>query len=161
MNTNCLEPLMNDAYRKSTCHSFGGTKRAEAVIAKRSTKREQPITVIVQILERYGDIVESELKTLDGLLSRSEWVKLLDSNPTSMLSVDEIRMLPTNVLGCDEDYWDRDPNMPLAQKIANLSITQRIALGDLMECCFRGELHDYNGDVFEIAEKAGLVFSDS
>jgi hypothetical protein len=94
---------------------------------------------------------------LNGLFTKGEWVKLLDSNPTDFIDVDVVRFIPESVLGVEEECWDTDPWRTLAVKLCDLSFTQKVAICDLIERSFRG-----NGgecDLFQMAEKCGLVFA--
>lgn len=126
-------------------------------IESRVSEQVLALDVVAQMAERYERMTQDAICSLEGLFTKQEWTKLLDSNPTDFIGIDEVTWITESILGPEEEFWDTDPWRTLAEKLCNLSFTQKIAICDLVEIFFRGK--GGNVDHFEMAEKYGLVFA--
>lgn len=143
---------------ESTEQFFGmGQEEALTAIECRVSERVVGLDVVVQMAERYERMTQEALGSLEGLLTKAEWLKLLDSNPTDFMQISEVTCITESVLGPEEEYWDTDPYRTLADKLCGLAFTQKVAICDLIERSFRGKGGE--SDLFEMAEKCGLVFA--
>ena len=158
MTTTYLEALHNPE-KDNYFFDIRCLARAEEAIANRVTHQEPPMTVVALTADRYQIMVRSEMESMAGLFTVREWSQLLHCNPTSMCCSYGYGLAESVLNSLDEADWESDPWRPLAEKLDNLSVSQRITLCDLIERFFRGVLNPSTKIFQKKFEIEGLIFA--
>lgn len=112
------------------------------------------------MIERYDAMCRDVLASLDGVFSWDELAVLLNAHPTNYVELSAAIGLADWALDpSGETPLEEDPGLPLARKLANLTVAQRIALCDVLERAYtrvNGSFHPDSLDFFglRLAETA-------
>ncbi|BBP00603.1 hypothetical protein [Sulfuriferula nivalis] len=132
-----------------------------SVIQTRVSRNVNPNSVAKQVIERYGIMIKTTLESMAGMLDEAELLMLLNANPTPFWkyrdAIDLATMLVESHGGC-ESLEESSPQIILADKLVVLSISQQVALTDLLERILRNS--EYEKYFTEQVKEAGLLLKE-
>lgn len=133
---------------------------AAQVIDARAHAEVNHFAVMGQIIDRYSAMITSALESMAGMFTFSEVIRMMNANPTIYWKDDDIASVFVDDLGGVALLNASAPEeiLNLANKLARLSMPQRIALVDVIERVFRG-LGGIS-DMGQLIQTAGLVLKE-
>lgn len=137
---------------------------AAQVVDARAHAEVNHFAVMGQIIGRYSAMITSALESMAGMFTFSEVIRMVNANPTTYWKDDDIASVFVDDLGGVELLTASAPEeiLNLANKLARLSMPQRIALVDVIERVFRGlgGISDIGPSPRELIQTAGLVLKE-
>lgn len=131
---------------------------AAQVIDARAHAEVNHFAVMGQIVDRYSSMITSALESMAGMFTFSEVIRMMNANPSIYWKDDDIASVFVDDLGGVDLLTASGPDEILANKLARLSMPQRIALVDVIERVFRG-LGGIS-DMGQLIQTAGLVLKE-
>jgi len=131
------------------------------VVDVRAHAEVNHFAVMGQIVGRYSAMISSALESMEGLFTFDEIIQVASANPTTYWTDDDVASVFVDNLGGVEQLTESAPEelQKLANKLARLSMDQRIALIDVLERLFRG-FDGIGSDLREQIQAAGLVLKE-